>query len=30
LDLMEGVPHPSTGRNAMHASWALDKILGKL
>ena len=30
LDLLEGIPHPSTGKTAMHASWVLDKILDKL
>jgi 1,5-anhydro-D-fructose reductase (1,5-anhydro-D-mannitol-forming) len=30
LHLLEGIPHPSTGKTAMHASWVLDKILCKL
>ena len=28
--LMENGEHPSTGKNGLHTSWAMDKILGSL
>ena len=29
-DLLGNTPHPSTGKTALHTSWAMDKILGAI
>ncbi|MBB4078849.1 putative dehydrogenase [Lewinella aquimaris] len=27
--LLDGIPHPSTGKSALHTSWVMDQILGR-
>ena len=29
-NLLESIPHPSTGKSGLHTSWVMDKILGSI